>query len=40
LKDGLAWKGDIVVMRAGVKQHSVVNMRGKDAKLSAFVVKQ
>jgi hypothetical protein len=32
------WRGDIIVMRVGKRQPDVVNMRGKDARLSDFVV--
>jgi hypothetical protein len=35
------WHGDIIVMRAGKKRPtSVVNMRGRDARLADFTVKE
>lgn len=36
-----SWKGDLVIMRAGKKQRgSVVNMRGRDAGLADYAIRQ
>ncbi|KAF8949912.1 hypothetical protein BDZ97DRAFT_1689493, partial [Flammula alnicola] len=40
LVPGRQWNGDILVMRVGVAVLGVVNMRGDDARLADFAVRQ
>lgn len=40
LAQGRQWKGDILVMRVGEVVPGVVNMRGDDARLADFAVRQ
>ncbi|KAF9042031.1 hypothetical protein BJ165DRAFT_1529488 [Panaeolus papilionaceus] len=37
---GVEWHGNIVIMRGSAKGNGLVNMRGKDAQLSDFLLKR